>query len=65
MSRVIFVAFLQHICRSLENLASMRDIYRLGRVVGGFLVVVHIKILAKKRASYTAALEIMILTIIG
>jgi len=43
----------------------MRSDGRLGRAVGGFLVVVHMEISAKKRASYAEALEINILTIVG
>jgi hypothetical protein len=37
----------------------MRSDGRLGRVIGGFLVVVHMEISAKKRASYAEALEII------
>ena len=43
----------------------MRSDGRLGRVIGGFLVVVHMEISTKKRASYTEALEIIKKTIVG
>lgn len=43
----------------------MRSDGRLGRAVGGFLVVVHMEISTKKRASYAEALKINILTIVG
>jgi hypothetical protein len=43
----------------------MRSDGRLGRVIGGFLVVVHMEISAKKRASYAEALEIIKKEIVG
>jgi hypothetical protein len=43
----------------------MRSDGRLGRVIGGFLVVVHMEISAKKRASYAEALEIIKKIIVG
>jgi len=43
----------------------MRSDGRLGRAVGGFLVVVHMEISAKKRASYAEALEIIKKEIVG